>query len=189
MTGNRDESRIAKTLSFGQPVGGLIQLGFVVEDLAAAMAEFTERMSAGPWFVIRNFAGVNPVYRGSPALALCDIALGFSGHMQIELIQQMDEHPSVYREKPPETRFGFHHFGIAARDFDAAADSYRKAGHQEAFTAAVPSGGRVVYFDPGGAMPGMIELIEADDGLDQMFGAIYQASVGWDGSDPVREAG
>ncbi len=178
-----------ETLSFGQPVGGLIQLGFVVQDLNTAMADFTERMSAGPWFVIRNFAGVDPVYRGRPALARSDIALGFSGHMQIELIQQMDEHPSVYRERPPETRFGFHHFGIAAREFDAAAENYRQAGHQEAFSAAVPSGGRVVYFDPGGAIPGMIELIEADDGLDQMFGAIYQASVGWDGTDPVREAG
>ena len=176
-------------LSFGQPFGGLIQLGFTVADLDQGMAEFTASMKAGPWFLLRDFAGVDPVYRGSPALARSDIALGFAGHIQIELIQQTDEQPSVYQETIRERGFGFHHFGIAARDLEAAKRENLAKGYEIAFTAAVPSGGRVIYFDTKGALPGMIELIEADAALDGMFGAMHAASVGWDGSDPVRHIG
>jgi hypothetical protein len=33
----------------------------------------------------------------------------------------------------------------------------------------------------------MIELIESDDALDEMFTGMYRASVDWDGRNPVRE--
>ncbi len=51
----------------------------------------------------------------------------------------------------------------------------------------MPSGGRVAYFDTVGAMPGMIELIEADAALDGPFTAIHEASVGWDGCELARD--
>jgi hypothetical protein len=40
--------------------------------------------------------------------------------------------------------------------------------------------------DGGPDKPGMIEFIEATPGMDQAFTAMWQASVGWDGSDPIR---
>ena len=38
-------------LNFGQPVGGVIQVAFAVEDIALAMRGFTDRLKVGPWFV------------------------------------------------------------------------------------------------------------------------------------------
>jgi hypothetical protein len=176
-------------LSFGQPTGGLIQLGYTVPDLAHAMKTFTATMGAGPWFVLRNFAGVDPLYRGEASHAVSDIALGFAGHLQIELIQPKDDHPSVFREKILERGHGFHHFGIAAADLDALKVEHLARGYDIAFTAAVPTGGRVIYFDTHGEMPGMLELIEADAALNAMFGAMHAASEGWDGTEPVRGLG
>ncbi|HZD53524.1 MAG TPA: hypothetical protein VE175_10790 [Woeseiaceae bacterium] len=40
--------------------------------------------------------------------------------------------------------------------------------------------------DTRGELPGFIELIEVGDLMEAVFTRFYQASVGWDGSDPVR---
>jgi hypothetical protein len=173
-------------LGFGQPGNAIIQLGYVVPDINSAMTRWTADMRVGPWFVIKRFGGVNPIYRGAPATALCEIALGFAGHIQIELICPSDNEPSVYKEHIERRGYGFHHFGVATTNMDSEINRLTASGYELAFTALVPTGGRVAYLDTGEALPGMIELIEADAGLNDMFTAIYQASLGWDGSDPVR---
>src|SRR5690606_40384885 len=47
------------------------------------------------------------------------IAMGFAGHMLIELIQPLDNEPSVYQETIALRGYGFHHAGIACADVDA----------------------------------------------------------------------
>jgi hypothetical protein len=37
-------------------------------------------------------------------------------------------------------------------------------------------------------LPGMIELMEATTALEARYTEMYLASVGWDGSDPIRRA-
>ena len=180
---------LAGLLSFGQPVGGLIQIAYTVPDLKPAMADYSRLLSAGPWFVLRDFAGIDPIYRGAPSTALCDIALGFVGHIQIELVQPQDDRPSVYKEAIERAGFGFHHFGVATADMAAARKDHLARGYEEAFSARTPDGGSVIHFDTMGAMSGMIELIHAGEGLNAMFGAMHEASVNWDGSDPVRSFG
>jgi hypothetical protein len=113
--------------------------------------------------------------------------MGFAGHMLIELIQPLDDEPSVYRETIELRGFGFHHVGIACADVDADSRAYQSRGYHEAFRAAVPTGGEVVYLDNGsGAQLGFIELLPVTPGMDATFTRFWQASRGWDGSDPVR---
>lgn len=173
-------------LAFGQPDNGIIQMAYTVADLDVAMAEFTANLRVGPWFVFRRLSGKTPIYRGSPSLAANDVALGFAGHMQIELIQPLDEHPSVCREAIAARGYGFHHFGMAARDFDQACKDQAAKGYTLAFTDAVEGGGRVAYFDTHGILPGMLELIEASPAVESMFDTMHAAARDWDGSDPVR---
>jgi hypothetical protein len=176
-----------RILGFGQPDNGIIQLAYVVTDLAAAMQEWRSLLRIGPWFVLRRFAGLDPRYRGQPALARCDVAFGFAGHMQYELIHQTDHQPSIYRHADGSLKVGFHHYGMAAADFSADAARLEARGFEKMFTAVVPSGGRVAAYDTKGVLPGMIELIESDDALDEMFTGMYRASIDWDGAEPVRE--
>ena len=83
--------------------------------------------------------------------------------------------------------YGFHHFGIACEDVDAALPGYLARGYALAFGADVPTGGRVAYLEGGhAAQPGFIELIPASSGMDAHFTRFWQASIDWDGSDPIR---
>ncbi|MFN3554189.1 MAG: VOC family protein [Novosphingobium meiothermophilum] len=178
---------MGQVLGFGQPMGGIIQTAFVVEDVHASIAHFQRDCGAGPFFLLDHFLGPDQFYRGAPSTADVAIAMGFAGHMQIELIQPLDENPSVYRETIEQRGYGFHHFGIACADVDDALAAYEARGYALAFKAAVPTGGSVAYLEGGSAAaPGFVELIPATPGMDAHFTSMWQAAQGWDGTDPVR---
>lgn len=160
----------------------VIQLGFVVPSRDKAMAQWTAASGAGPWFTIDDFAGEKPMFRGAPTLSRCNIALGYFGDMQLELVEPCDRHPSVNRAANGELLAGFHHIGIAAPDFEAAWDRHEQCGHTAVFTARVPGGGRVAYFDTAGMLPCMVELIETLPAVQEVFDAMKKASEGWAGS-------
>lgn len=172
--------------SFGQPADGVIQMAYIVPDIRAAIDSWVSELGVGPWFLLDHFTGVDPVYRGRPSEADVAIAMAFAGHMQVELIQPNDEHPSVYREVSTTRGWGFHHFGKASPDFAGDIARYAERGYEVAFRAGVPTGGEVAYLDTHGELPGFLELIEVGDGLDVVFTNFYKASLVWDGSDPIR---
>ena len=178
---------MTKQLGYGQPMEGVAQTAFIVPDLHDAIGRWVSDMRAGPFFVLPNFVVPGQVYRGSESKADITIAMGFAGHMLIELIQPLDDHPSVYKETMDLRGFGFHHVGIACSDVDATSREYQARGYHEAFRAAVPTGGEVVYLDNGsGAQLGFVELLPVTPGMDATFTRFWEASRNWDGSDPVR---
>ena len=106
-------------LGYGQPMGGIAQTAFVVEDLGAAIDHWVTNCRAGPFFVLDHFLVPGQTYRGEESRADITIAMGFAGHMLMELIQPLDGEPSVYRETMELRGYGFHHLGIACADVDA----------------------------------------------------------------------
>ena len=57
-----------------------------------------------------------------------------------------------------------------------------------AFTDISPRSARIAYRDTTRDLPGMIELIEMSEKLEAIYTRMYAASVGWDGTNPVRKA-
>lgn len=179
-----------KQLVFGQPRGGIFQMAYVVQDLDAAIAYWIRDLKVGPWFRLDRFdGGPDAAHRGGGYTATVDLAMAFAGHMQIELIQPNDEEPSVYREMIDATGYGFHHFGVASDDVEADIAELEAKGYELAFKASVPTGGHVAYMDAGAGQPGFLELCAATPAFEELFGRFHQASIGWDGSDPVRPFG
>jgi Glyoxalase/Bleomycin resistance protein/Dioxygenase superfamily len=176
------EERTMRKLNFGQPDTGIFQMAYVVNDIHDAM----DHLKVGPWYLLDHFTGLNPVYRGGPSRAGVKLAMSFAGHMNIELIQPSDEHPSVYRELLDTRGPGFHHWGIASRDFGGDIRRYEAEGMTLAFRAGVPTGGEVAYMDTHGRLPGFLELIQMDDLTEKAFTHWYSGALNWDGTDRVR---
>ncbi len=173
-------------LGFGQKIGQVVQMAYVVEDIRASIDWWVNDAKTGPWFLLDHFWAVDQIYRHTPSQADVAIAMGFAGHMQIELIQPLDDYPSVYKEIIDQRGYGFHHAGIACADVDTEIKAYEARGYTLAFSANVPTGGAVAYLDDGRNEPGMIELIPATPGMDATFTRFWQASVDWNGKDPIR---
>ena len=173
-------------VGFGQPDDGIIQTAYVVEDIHRAMDHWVTKLKVGPWFLLEHFSGLDPLYRGQPSRADIALAMSFSGHMNIELLQPNNDAPSVYREHIERRGFGFHHWGVATWHFDREVARFQASGHDLAFFARVPSGGRVAYMDTTRELPGFVKFIELGGAFEEVFGRFYRASIGWDGKDPVR---
>jgi hypothetical protein len=173
-------------VSFGQPVDGIIQMAYVVTDIQQAMQLWIEKLNVGPWFLLPSFTGIEPQYRGKPSLGEVSLAMSFAGHMNVELIQPVNDAPSVYREVLEKRGPGFHHWGVATAHFDRDLEKYRSAGHELAYSLRVPTGGRVAYLDTTAQLNGFVELIELGGGFEPAFNKFYRATIGWDGQDPVR---
>ncbi len=174
------------TLGFGQDIGQIIQMAYVVENIEDSINWWVKDAKTGPWFLLESFIGPDHVYRGGPSTADVKIAMAFAGHMCIELIQPKDNEPSVYREIIDRRGYGFHHMGLACADVDAVIPDYEAKGYSVAFRAGVPTGGAVAYMDDGSNQPGFLELIPVTSGMDETFTRFWQASVNWDGQNPVR---
>jgi hypothetical protein len=171
---------------FGQPDNGIIQHAYVVQDIRKAIDEWVNVLRVGPWFLIERFGGGGARYRGGSSHAESALAMSFAGHMNIELIQPVNDAPSVYWDTIKDRGYGFHHWGMATSKFDADFEKFKKRGWEEAFFAQVPSGGRVAYMDTHAELPGMVELIELGAAFEPIFGRFYAATIGWDGKDPIR---
>jgi hypothetical protein len=166
----------ADLLGFGQPLGAIAQLAFVVADLDAGMRDFGDRLAVGPWFVRERFTPPAGRYRGQPTHPVFSLARGFSGHTMIELVQQHDDTPSVYHEGDGPRRYGFHHFAVMTRDFDADVARYAALGYAEAFSDVLPSGSRVAYVDATRDLPGMIEVIEHTPAQERVYTEMFLAA-------------
>lgn len=177
------------TFGFGQSTGQIVQMAYVVQRIRPAIDWWIKDGKAGPFFLLDSFTGSEQRYRGGPTTADVSIAMGFAGHMMIELIQPKDDRPSVYKELVDQRGYGFHHIGIAFEDVEAARLEYEGRGYHVAFSAPVPSGGIVYYMGEGAGAPGFVELIPATPGMDEMFTRYWRASVDWKGEDPIRPFG
>lgn len=167
------------------PISGPIrQIGYVVSDLESALQSWVAA-GVGPWFVLRNLTQ-RAQYRGSTCEVNCSIALANSGPLQIELIQQHDDTPSVYTEFLADGE-GFHQLAYWPEDFDAALGAVEKAGWPVLWKGGEDSGVPYAYVEPPGGPAAVIELMELNEVTQGLAQLVRDAAEGWDGStDPIR---
>lgn len=173
--------------SFGRPDGAVVQMAYFLPDVESGMAWWTAQFGVGPWFVVDRIGGDGAIYRGKPSDAEFRIAMAYSGAMNIELIQMLDERPSVYKEAREKRGYGFHHAAKAVPDLPAAVADGIARGLTVLFRSPTPGGGEVCFFDGGDDAPGMLELIADVPATRQIFSEVWRASRDWDGSRPRRE--
>ena len=99
--------------------GPVRQNGYVVRDIEAAMAHWSGVTGVGPWFYTERAPIHHFEYRGRPYEIHLSIALTNSGPLQLELIQQRNDAPSLYREFLDAGQEGLQHIAYWTEHFDA----------------------------------------------------------------------
>ena len=100
--------------------GDLRQLGYVVRDIEAAMTYWIEVNGVGPFFYIERVPLASFTYRGRPSMPEMSIALAFSGSAQVELIQQRNDAPSMYKDYLDAGQEGLQHVAYWPDEYEAA---------------------------------------------------------------------
>lgn len=166
------------------------QMAWVVPDLDAACRAWHRALGIGPFLVTRRVAVEGERHRGVARDTIFATAVAQSGSVQIELVQQIDDGPSVYRDMVPAGSTGFHHVAFVTADFDAAVAAQRAIGHPVAYEGRVGDM-RFAYVDARGTLGHMVEIVEEREGIRRFFNAVRRAAETWDG-DPaglIREVG
>jgi len=157
----------------------IIQYAWVVPKLEDAARRWHEATGIGPFLVNRDLQLVNPRHRDQPRATRFSTAVAQHGDVQIELVEQLDDGPSAYRDTVPAGATGFHHVAFIAEDFDAALAHYTSRGHDVAADGAFGSM-RYAYVDAVAELGHMIEIIEDKPAIQAFFAAIRKAADRWD---------
>ncbi len=164
-----------------------MQVSFVVDDIHEAMEHWLNSAGIGPFFLVQGVTIEDQVYRGQPTQLDVSYALAQMGDIQLELVCQHNDTPSVYRDTVPAGTSGFHHMAIYTDNYDRDLAEYTATGAEVAFSGSF-GGKRFCYADTSGTVGCMVELIEKNEAHDDFFARIRAAAVDWNGSDPIRPA-
>ena len=170
-------------------LGEVMQLAYVPADFDAALSFWTKTMGAGPFFALDHVQLDEVKYRGAPSNIDFSMALGYWGDIQIELIRQHNDAPSIYKAWRDAGLEGLHHVCILVDDMDHARQVCAAAGGIVAQEGKLAGGGVVIYVDSGGGPGTMVEILKGVTGTAGLFAMIRDAARGWDGSDPIRRLG
>jgi len=166
-----------------QAYGSIVQIAYVVENIASSARAFSETMGVGPFFLFDPIEIVDPRYKGEPTDMDISLAIGYSGGVSIELIKVNSTGPSVYETAGVN---GFHHLAIMSEIFDEELGRYQQLGYDCVFSGSVAVGARFAYMHTLEALGGMVELIEVTPAVKDFFALLEGEAVGWKGNDHLR---
>lgn len=156
--------------------GCLFQVAYVVPDLSAAERFFASALG------VRHFerlAGVELgegcTHRGARADASLDLAIGYAGDTQIELVYPA-RGASIHREFLDAGRSGLHHLGFLVDDFAGATASLRAQGLTCVAEGLLETGMRVefAYFDATAQAGSVLEILAFDAAARAFMNGIQQ---------------
>lgn len=165
------------------PVG---QIGYMVHDLAAAAQKWTDTVGIGPWRLVEHAPFDNFSYNGAPSDVDAGIALAFSGSVQIELIEQHNDAPSLYRELLDTYGEGAQHVCFYPENYDAAVAAAVDAGMTIGQEGDI-WGVHFAYLR--GDAGRIIELAQLPDAMKAGRQRGVDEAAMWDGNDPIRSFG
>lgn len=165
--------------------GRIRQNGYVVRDIESAMAHWTQRLGVGPFFYVERAPIDDFTYMGERSDLEVSIALANSGGLQIELIQQRNEAPSMYRDFLAAGREGLQHVAYWSEEMDAELERAAALGYRVGQSGSVGANGRFVYFTTEGHPGTVVELSEVCGAKGALFRHIADAAAGWDGTKPI----
>ena len=167
--------------------GPVRQNGYVVSDIQTAMDHWIKVMGVGPWYYIDRVKTDYFRHRGRDSGIEMSIALANSGNLQIELIQQRNDAPSMYREFLAAGREGLQHMSFWTTDYQALYDRALTLGYKVGHEGQIGGEkGRFAYFDTEIHPGTVIEISDISGGKGRFFERIRQAAADWDGADPIR---
>src|SRR5262245_3986035 len=106
-----------------------LQLGFVVDDLLAEAAKWAAVFGIGPVHVFPRIQSPC-TYRGTETVLDMQVATAQAGPVQIELIAQYNDEPSVYRELFAASESGFHQLATMTTDYAARRAAFEAMGYE-----------------------------------------------------------
>lgn len=163
------------------------QIGYVVGDIDAAIETWL-KIGVGPWFAMRGLE-LTSIFRGEPVSYRSSLAFSNIGDMQIELIQQHDDVPTIHQEflaSPNTDPSGYNQFAWWAEDLAATRKAVVDAGWEIVWEGVPGQGAGYFYAQAPGVPTHILEFMELNEQTQGLAALVRGAATDWDGTDPIR---
>lgn len=166
-------------------IGRIMQNGYAVQDWRSAAEHWGRVLGVGPFFIMEHIDFEWCEYRGRRVQIDLSVAIAYSGDFQIELVQQHNDAPSIYRDFLSDNAPGLQHVGALTGDLG---QSLQQAGLADRIIqqGVTRAGVRFAYVDTVAFNGTMLELIETNPAMLKGFAYMQKAASEWDGQDIIR---
>lgn len=139
------------------------QIGMIVRDIDRSVEYFSKIYNIRPWFRAR-FTEMQTFYRGKEVDLAAEVAVGFSGGVEIELIQMNNDVENLYSDVLRKQDGGIHHIGFFVKDIDRQVAAMKAMGVEPIQSGRLKSPAGAVttyaYFDTVDTCGVITEFIE-----------------------------
>ena len=161
------------------------QIAYAVPDAFEAAKKWAEDFGAGPFFIAEHIPVTQVLYRGTPATFDHTSAYGQWGDIMVELVQDHGTGPSVIRDLYGPDESGLHHLAYFVDDLTNATNFLQSLGF-ELGMSAVAGPTEFNLIDTTQQLGHFIELYEPNTSLTAFYDRVKEASIHWDGENPIR---
>lgn len=155
----------------------LFQQAWLVTSIDDAAQRWSDAFGAGPFFMVRHHRTDAFSYRGQDVEADVSYAFGYLGDTMIQLIEQHDDQPSIYRDMYAAGEEGFHHVAYLVSDFAAERQRWIDMGYPLA-SELYADGVNAAYFDTRRLNGGFTEIHGDPMHIMGLFGLWRRAHLG-----------
>ena len=169
-----------------QIFGSVAQNGYVVRDIEKSMERW-RAAGVGPWAYFCQRESVHFPQRGPPSGMELSGAIANSGDLQLELIQQRNDAPSMYREFLDAGHEGMQHMSYWTDDYQGLYDKALSHGFEVGHEGCIGGEqGRFAYFDTQWEPGTVIEISDVSGPKGMFFQHVREVAADWDGTEPIR---
>jgi hypothetical protein len=175
-----------------QPPDSFTQIAFVSKDWRKSAQHWLDVMGAGPFFILR-LPPLEKNYRGRLVSDTFEVAISFVGNTSLEIIQPINDEPSMFTEVLQKKGDGaLHHMfpDFRAMDdavFDARRKKYAELGMVIACEFNIPGLGRNIFYDSMQDIGSFVELSQLTPQGFKVCQNMFEAHRSWDGKNPIRD--
>jgi len=160
-------------------------VGYVVENLHRDVPRFAAVTGAGPFYAMEHIVFDEVSYRGEAAVYDHSSAFGQWGPILVELTQVHDARPAGLHDELVAPGGGVGHVAWLADSLEDEVARLREAGFAP-FHAGRTGPASAVWFDATNSFGHPVEVLQRRDELLGFYAMVREASLGWDGSEPLR---
>lgn len=160
------------------------QLGFLVDDLIEGAARWAAVHGIGPFHLL-PVVEQQLVSGGESSSVSLQVGVAQAGPVQIELIQQHCDRPSIYRDWSQDGTCAFHQLATVTTDYDGKRDQFEELGY-DVVAESISAQFRVAYVDTVADFGFYTEVVEHTAAFLEQLQTISETCATWDGTDPVR---
>jgi methylmalonyl-CoA/ethylmalonyl-CoA epimerase len=146
---------------------GFFQVAYVTPNLDQFLATFNDKLGVDRFYVIRDAQVTDQTFRGEPCDAHQDLAFGYAGDLQFEVIQPISGRSTYSEFLDAHPMGGIHHTGVLVDDYDAAVAELSTS-FDLAQTGRVGET-RFGYFDTTAYLGAFVEVLQLGDDFVQLF--------------------